>query len=304
MSDRAITDESVGTFRIGGDLTVRRLGFGAMRISGARNTEGVRDREMARDVVRRVVDLGVNLIDTANIYGYGESEEIIAEALHPYPADLVITTKAGFKPAKILKGHVTLPPSGHPDHIRDECDRSLQRLRVDVIDLYQVHTPDPSIPYDETIGAFVELQQAGKVRHIGISNVTAEQLAFAQQHCKVTTVQNRFNAGDRNSDAVITACEADGIGFMPWAPVLLPNRRVGAVTEAIARERDATVQQVALRWLLDRSPNMLPIPGTSQAAHADENIDAAWLTLADDDIARIDEARAGNDHGSASTTVG
>ncbi len=290
MSDMAITDEAVGTFTIGGDLTVRRLGFGAMRISGARNAEGTRDRETTRQIVRRVVDRGVNLIDTANIYGYGESEEIIAEALHPYPDDLVITTKAGYKPAKILKGHVTLPPLGHPDHIREECDKSLRRLRVDVIDLYQVHAPDPNIPYDETIGAFVELQQAGKVRHIGISNVTVEQLAFAQQLCTVATVQNRFNAGDRNSDAVIAACEADGIGFMPWAPVLLPSRRVSAVTAEIARQHGATSQQVALRWLLSRSPNMLPIPGTSQVAHADENLEAAWLTLADDDLARIDEA--------------
>ena len=290
MSDLAITDGAVGTFTIGGDLTVRRLGFGAMRISGARNAEGTRDRETAREIVRRVVDRGVNLIDTANIYGYGESEEIIAEALHPYPADLVITTKAGYKPAKILKGHVTLPPLGHPDHIREECDKSLRRLRIDVIDLYQVHAPDPNIPYDETIGAFVELQQAGKVRHIGISNVTAEQLAFAQQLCTVATVQNRFNAGDRNSDAVIAACEADGIGFMPWAPVLLPSRRVSAVTAEIAQQHGATSQQVALRWLLNRSPNMLPIPGTSQVAHADENLEAAWLTLTDDDFARIDEA--------------
>ena len=290
MSDLAITDEAVGTFTIGGDLTVRRLGFGAMRISGARNAEGARDRDAARQIVRRVVDRGVNLIDTANIYGYGESEEIIAEALHPYPDDLVITTKAGYKPGKILKGHVTLPPLGHPDHIREECDKSLQRLRVDVIDLYQVHAPDPTIPYDETIGAFVELQQAGKVRHIGISNVTAEQLAFACQLCTVATVQNRFNAGDRNSDAVIAACEADGIGFMPWAPVLLPSRRVGTVSAEIARQHGATPQQVALRWLLNRSPNMLPIPGTSQLAHADENLEVAWLTLTSDDLARIDEA--------------
>ena len=159
MTTRTLTDASVGTFTIGGDLTVRRLGFGAMRISSARNAEGVRDRETARRLIRRVVDRGVNFIDTANIYGYGESEEIIAEALHPYPDDLVITTKAGYLPGKIKPGHITLPPKGDPDHIRTECDQSLRRLRVDTIDLYQVHTPDPSVPYDETIGAFVELQQ-------------------------------------------------------------------------------------------------------------------------------------------------
>jgi pyridoxine 4-dehydrogenase len=290
MSERAVSDNDVGTFVIGGDLSVRRLGFGAMRISGARDANGIRDRDTARQLVRRVVERGVNFIDTANIYGFGESEEIIAEALYPYPSDLVITTKAGFKPAKILKGHITLPASGHPDHIRAECDKSLARLRVDVIDLYQVHTPDPSVPYDETIGAFVELQQVGKVRHVGVSNVTAEQLVFAQQHCTVATVQNRFNAGDRNSDDVIMACQSQGIGFIPWAPILLPNRRVSTVTAAIAAKHGATAQQVALRWLLHRSPNMLPIPGTSQVAHADENVGAAWLELNDYDIALIDEA--------------
>ena len=290
MTGRLLTDETVGTFTIGGDLTVRRLGFGAMRISGARNADGVRDRATAVELVRRVVDRGVNFIDTANIYGYGESEEIIAEALHPYPADLVVTTKAGYRPAKILPGHVTLPPLGTPDHIREECDKSLRRLRVDIIDLYQVHAPDPNVPYADTVGAFVELQQAGKVRHIGISNVTADQLAFAQQHCTVATVQNRFNAGDRNSDAVVSACEAAGIGFMPWAPILLPSRRVGQVAADIAATHRASVQQVALQWLLHRSPNMLPIPGTSQVAHAESNVDAAWVELSPDDIRAIDTA--------------
>lgn len=290
MSDRVLTDHTVGTFTIGGDLTVRRLGLGAMRISGARNADGVRDRDEARRLVRRVVDRGVNFIDTANIYGYGESEEIIAEALHPYPADLVIATKAGYRPGKILPGHVTLPPWGHPDHIREECDKSLERLRLDVLDLYQVHAPDPTIPYDETIGAFVELQQAGKIRHIGVSNVTAEQLAYAQRHCTVVTVQNRFNAADRASEAVLDACEAQGIAFIPWAPILLPSERVIAVVAEIAAALGATSQQVALQWLLHRSDVMLPIPGTSQIAHADENIDAAWVTLTDDDIARIETA--------------
>lgn len=290
MSDRVLTDATVGTFTIGGDLPIRRLGFGAMRISGARDANGVRDRETARQLVRRVVDRGVNFLDTANIYGYGESEEIIAEALYPYPDDLLITTKAGYLPAKIQRGHVTLPTRGDPDHIRSECDKSLQRLRLDTIDLYQVHAPDPNVPYDETIGAFVELQRAGKVRHIGISNVTVEQLAFARQHCSVVTVQNRYNAGDRSSDAVVEACEADGIGFMPWAPILLPNQQVNVVTGEIAAAHGATLQQVALQWLLHRSPNMLPIPGTSQVAHADENIDAAWVSLTSGELERIDTA--------------
>ncbi len=293
VTDRILTDDVVGTFTIGGDLTVRRLGFGAMRISGARDSDGVRDRSTARLLIRRVVERGVNFIDTANIYGYGESEEIIAEALHPYPDDLVITTKAGYLPGKIQRGHITLPAKGDPAHIREECEKSLRRLRVDTIDLYQVHAPDPFVPYDETIGAFVELQQAGKIRHIGISNVTAEQLAFAQRHCTVATVQNRYNAGDRASDAVIAACETDRIGFMPWAPILLHSRRVRAVASDVATAHGATLQQVALQWLLHRSPNILPIPGTSDVAHADDNIDSAWVTLIPDELHRIDEAAGG-----------
>jgi pyridoxine 4-dehydrogenase len=289
MTTAAITDETVGTFVIAGQLPVRRLGFGAMRISGAR-ANGVRDRQAARDIVRRVVDRGVNFIDTANIYGYGESEEIIAEALHPYPSDLVITTKAGYLPSKLLKGHITLPTIGRPDHIREECDKSLRRLRVEAIDLYQVHAPDPAVPYDETIGAFVELQHAGKVRHIGISNVTAEQLVFAQSVCTVASVQNRYNAGDRVSDAVLNACTAQGIAFLPWAPILLPSQRVLDTMTQIAAKHHAAVQQVALQWLLHRSPNMIPIPGTSQIVHADENIDGAWVLLSEADIGSIDEA--------------
>ena len=261
-----------------------------MRISGARNVEGVRDRDEARRLVRQVVDLGVNLIDTANIYGYGQSEEIIAEALHPYPADLLVTTKAGFFPGKILKGHVTLPPSGHPDHIRDECEKSLRRLRVEAIDLYQMHVPDPSIPYDETLGAFVELQQAGKIRHIGISNVTLDQLAFARERCTVVSVQNRYNAGDRNSDALVDACAAAGIAFLPYAPLLVPGSRVAVELATVAARHDALAQQVALQWLLHRSPNIVPIPGTSSVSHAEENVAAAWLELTTDELAGIDAA--------------
>ncbi len=286
---RQLGDDTVGTFTIGGDLTVRRLGFGAMRISGAR-ADGVRDRDEARNIMRRVIDRGVNFIDTANIYGFGESEEIIAEALYPYPAGVVIATKAGYKPAKILKGHITLPSIGHPDHIREECEKSLRRLRVDTIDLYQVHVPDPNVPYDETIGAFVELQQAGKVRHIGISNITAGQLAFARNLCRVVSVQNRYNAGDRTSDDVLDACNEQGIAFLPWAPIILPHRRVAVVMDEVATAHGATVQHVALQWLLHRAPNIIPIPGTSSVAHAEENIDAAWLELSATEIARIDEA--------------
>ena len=290
MSEHVLVDDTVGTFTIGGDLKVRRLGFGAMRISGARNAGGARDRDAARDLVRRVVDRGVNFIDTANIYGYGESEEIIAEALHPYPADLVITTKAGYRPGKVMNGHITLPPYGHPDHIKAECDKSLKRLRVDVIDLYQVHAPDPTLPYDETIGAFVQLQQAGKIRHIGLSNVNAYQLDFAQKLCTVASVENRYNAGDRDSDDVLNACRDQEIAFLPWAPILLPHRRISVVMETIAHTHGVSVQQIALQWLLHRAPNVIPIPGTSQIVHADDNIDAAWIPLNEHDIHMIDKA--------------
>jgi pyridoxine 4-dehydrogenase len=287
---KTLNDDTVGTFTIGGELTVRRLAFGAMRISSALNADGVRDRDEARALIRGVVDRGVNFLDTANIYGYGQSEEIIAEALHPYPADLVITTKAGYNPGKILKGHVTLPANGHPDHIRSECEASLRRLRVDAIDLYQAHTPDPTVPYDETIGAFVELQQAGKIRHIGISNVTLGQLEFAQSRCTVASVQNRYNAADVASDALLDACTAQGIAFLPWAPILLPGGSISAAMSAVAHEHGALLQQVALQWLLHRAPNIIPIPGTSQPNHANENIDSAWLELTAADLARIDDA--------------
>lgn len=293
MRDRVLDDAIVGTVTIGGDLTVRRLGFGSMRISGARNAEGVRDRDEARRLVRRVVDRGVNLLDTANIYGYGESEEIIAEALYPYPKDLVITTKAGFKPAKILNGHTSLPPKGDPAHIIEECEKSLRRLRVDCIDLYQVHTPDPNFAYDETLGAFVQLQQQGKVRHIGVSNVSVKQLQIALDMFPVASVQNRYNVGDIASARVLAECDARGIAFMPWAPIIGGSPAAAAVAEVVdhvAATQGASAQQVSLQWLLHRSPNMLPIPGTSQITHAEQNIDAAWLALSADELTAIDRA--------------
>jgi pyridoxine 4-dehydrogenase len=287
-ASRVLDDDTVGTVTIGGDLVVRRLGFGAMRISGARNAEGVRDRDEARRICREVVDRGVNFIDTANIYGYGQSEEIIAEALHPYPDDLVIATKAGFRPGKIEPGKTSLPPLGRPEHIKEECDKSLERLAVDVIDLYQVHVPDPDVPYEETVGAFVELQAAGKIRHIGVSNVTVEQLRLAQSLCTVVSVQNRYNPGDRHSEALLEPCEADGIAFLPWAPIIVAGSAAEKVVEEIAAEHGVTAQQVSLAWLLARSPWMLPIPGTSKVAHAVDNVDAAWLSLSREELARLD----------------
>jgi aryl-alcohol dehydrogenase-like predicted oxidoreductase len=236
-----------------------------------------------------VIDRGVNFIDTANIYGYGESEEIIAEALRPYPKDLLIGTKAGFRPGKIGPGKNSLPPLGRPDHIKEECDKSLERLGVDVIDLYQVHVPDPDVPYAETVGAFVELQAAGKVRHIGVSNVTVDQLAMAQSLCTVVSVQNRYNAADRHSAAVLEACEAAGIPFLPWAPIIVAGSPAEKVIDKIAADHGVNAPQVCLAWLLQQSPVMLPIPGTSKLAHVDQNIDAAWLQLSESELAELSQ---------------
>jgi pyridoxine 4-dehydrogenase len=291
VTGRVLADDDVGTLAIG-DHKVRRLGFGAMRASGARNAEGVRDRGEAVRLYRRVVDRGVNFVDVANIYGYGECEEILAEALHPYPSDLLIGTKAGFKPGKLEPGMRSLPPLGRPEHIKEECEKSLRRLRVDCIDLYQVHVPDPDVPYAETMGAFVELRDEGKVRHIGISNVTLDHLAIAQDLCTVVSVQNAYNVGRRRSEDVLRACVEQGIGFIPHSPNILAGTDAEAVVADIAAARGVSSQQVAVAWLLAHSPVMVPIPGTSKITNADDNVDAAWLELTEEDGARLDVAGA------------
>ena len=291
MTERLLEDDTVGTIAIG-DHKVRRLGFGAMRASGARNAEGVRDRAEAARLYRRVVDRGVNFVDVANIYGYGECEEILAEALHPYPTDLLIGTKAGFKPGKLEPGMRSLPPLGRPEHIKEECEKSLRRLRVDCIDLYQVHVPDPDVPYAETLGAFVELRDEGKVRHIGISNVTLEHLAIARDLCTVVSVQNAYNVGRRPSEDVLRACEERGIPFIPHSPNILAGSGAEEVVHEVATAHGVSPQQVAVAWLLAHSPAMVPIPGTSKIAHADDNLDAAWLELTEHERARLDEAGA------------
>lgn len=282
-----LEDSTVGTIELAGK-EVRRLGFGAMRISGARDASGTRNRETAVDLVRAVVDRGVNLIDTADIYGYGESEEIIAEALHPYADDLLITTKAGFRPGKILPGHVSLPAQGDPADIKAACEGSLRRLKVETIDLLQVHVPDTTVPYEDTLGAFVDLREEGKIRHIGVSNVVPMQLDLARSLFEVASVQNRYNAGDRTADAVLRSCDEHGIAFMPWGPLSVENAKASRALAEIADTHDALPQQVALRWLLHRSPMMLPIPGTSQTGHAHENIDAAWLELSAAELELLD----------------
>lgn len=286
-----LDDTTAGTVAVG-DRRVRRLGFGAMRISQASDAAGRPDCGLALELVLGVRDRGVQFFDTANVYGLGVSEEILASALAPYASDVLVATKAGFRPGTLAPGQRMLPPQGRPDDIRRECDRSLRRLRVECIDLYQVHVPDPAVPWADTVGAFADLRRAGKVRMVGVSNVTVGQLREAQGIVEVVSVQNRYSVGDRRSEHVLRACERDGIAFLPWAPVAgLQGRPVEAVVGDIAAARRVSPQQVALAWLLQRSPVILPIPGTSRLRHADENVNAAWLRLSDDDLARLDVAR-------------
>lgn len=278
-----------------GDLPVQRLGFGAMRISAARNAAGQRDPEVGRALVRHAVDRGVTFLDTANIYGLGRSEELIAEALCPYPPGVVIGTKSGYEPRRLGPGERRLPPRGRPEHLTAECDKSLRRLRVERIDLYQLHTPDPSVPYAESLGALAELQRQGKIRHIGISNVTAGQLTEALSACRVVSVQNRYNAGDRESEPVLRMCERLGIAFIPWQPIVRDEARL-QVAGQIALAHQATPQQIVLAWLLRWSSAMLPIPGTTSLTHLNANIDAAWIELTDDESARLAAGESGTEH--------
>ena len=291
MDPRTLEDVTVGTVPIG-DLTVRRLGFGAMRISSARNAEGKRDRGEAVRLTQRAYERGVRFFDTADIYGLGESEEIIGEALHPYPDDLVIGTKAGYRPARIEPGHATMPPRGRPEDIRAQCEQSLRALRMDCLPLYQVHAPDPEVPYADTLGAFIDLQREGKVRHIGVCNVSEAQLELARSMFPVVSVQNRYNASDRAYERVLTACEKAGIPFLPWQPIAVTPNLAGRTVVEVATAMAVLPQQVALAWLFRRSPLMLPIPGTSKVAHLDDNIDGAWVALSEEDYARIDLAAA------------
>jgi aryl-alcohol dehydrogenase-like predicted oxidoreductase len=263
-----------------------------MRISSARNPEGRRDRAEAVRLCRRAYERGVRFFDTADIYGLGESEEIIAEALHPYPDDLVIATKAGFRPARIEAGHATMPPRGRPEDIKAQAEKSLMALRLDCLPVYQVHVPDPSIPYADTLGAFADLQQEGKVAHIGICNVSEAQLELARSLVPVVSVQNRYNPSDRAFEGVLAACETAGIPFLPWQPIAVAPNLAGRTVVEVATSMGLLPQQVALAWLLRRSPLMLPIPGTSKLPHLDDNVDGAWVPLSDEDYARIDRAAA------------
>ena len=280
---------AAGTISIG-DMTVNRLGFGAMRLTGPGVWGPPADAAVARAVLRRAVELNVNLIDTADSYGPHVDEALIAEALHPYPAGLVIATKAGW----LRPGPGRWVPDGRPQHLREAVHASLRRLKVERIDLLQLHTPDPKVPFDESVGALADLQRAGKIRHVGLSNVDVDQIGAAQRITKIVSVQNRL-AADGTDDAeerdVLAYCARNGIAYLPWAPLGGGSLHSRAFA-MIARAHAATVNQVALAYLLRRSPLIAPIPGTSSLAHLEENVAAASLALSDEDVAALAGHRA------------
>ena len=283
MSDatKTISAAAAGTIQLG-DLTVNRMGYGAMRITGKGIWGLPENRGAALDTLRRAVELGVNLIDTADSYGPNVSEELIAEALAPYPAGLVIATKGGWE--RVGPGQWTHNAS--PQHLRAAVEGSLKRLRLDRIDVYQLHVPDPAVSFDASMETLARLREQGKIRHVGLSNVTLEHVERARKMVPIVSVQNRYSFADREWDFLLDHCEANGIAFMPWAP-MGQNREANASLEAAAQELGATPLQVALAWLLRRSPVLLPIPGTSSAVHVEQNIAAAGLKLPDAVFAKL-----------------
>lgn len=281
----AISAHPSGTFQLGGDLPVTRLGYGAMQITG----EGVwgepRDRAAAVAVLRRAVELGVTFIDTADSYGPNVSEEIIREALHPYADDVVVATKAGLT----RTGPGEWIPVGRPAYLKQQVELSLRKLGVERIDLIQLHRIDGEVPIAEQVGAFKDLQEQGKVRHIGLSEVSVAQLQEAQETAEIVSVQNLFNLTDRSAEALLDHATAEGIAFIPWFPLATGGLvKEGGPLAELAQQHDATPSQLALAWLLKRSPVMLPIPGTSSVAHLEDNLGAAAIDLTDDEFAALD----------------
>jgi pyridoxine 4-dehydrogenase len=274
---------AAGTIAIGGELKVNRLGFGAMRITGNGIWGPPDDHDGAIRVLRRAVDLGVDFIDTADAYGPDVSEQLIAEALSPYPEGLVIATKGGL----LRDGPNRWRPDGRPEHLRETLDGSLRRLGVEQIALYQLHRPDPKVPFEDSVGALVELRDQGKIRHIGLSNVDADQIRRVSALTPIASVQNRYNPSDRSSEQVVELAEELGLAFIPWAPVGGHRPGGGKALAKVAERRGATPVQVALAWQLARSPQMLPIPGTKSVAHLEENVAAASLELTADDLATL-----------------
>lgn len=277
-----------GTFLLGGDLPVHRLGYGTMRLVGEGAWGDPSDPEACRQVLSRAVHLGVTLIDTADAYGPEIAERLIAEALHPYPAGLVIATKGGIT----RQGPAKTEYVGRAGYLIQCVEMSLRRLKLERIDLYQLHRIDPRTPLEESLGALKRMQEQGKIRYIGLSEVTPEEIEAAQQIVPIVSVQNRYSLADRRHDATLTWCEAHGIAFMPWYPIaagklLQPSHPAAQTLSRIAATHKATVAQISLAWLLARSPVMLPIPGTSRLAHLEENIAAASLKLSAEDIAAL-----------------
>jgi len=279
-----------GEFLIGNDLRIARLGFGAMRLTGRGIWGEPVDRAETVRVVRRTVELGINFIDTADAYGPNVSEEIIAEALHPYPAGLVIATKGGFE----RPGPDRWVENGRPEHLKSACEGSLRRLKLDRIDLYQLHRIDPKVPVEDQLGALKDLQAQGKIKHIGLSEVSVRQIRHAQSIVPIVSVQNRYSLSDRAYDDVLEYCGQQGLGFIPWFP-LAAGQLAGtrSTVSRVAAQLKATPSQVALAWLLARSPVILPIPGTSQVKHLEENVAAVNLTIDENTMQSLSEmARA------------
>lgn len=278
-----LTQENDTTITIGGDMPAHRLGFGAMRLTGM---PAWLDRSAAIAIARRAVELGVTFIDTADSYDLGDNETLLADALHPYQPNVVIATKGG---------HINLGrdwiPLGRPEYLRQQAELSLRRLRLDRIDLYQLHRVDPTVPMADQIGALRLLQDQGKVRHVGLSEVTVDQLTVAEKITPIVSVQNRYNLMDRRSDEVLEYCQQRGIAFIPWLPVAPTTAAIDDPVTAVAANLGATRTQVALAWLLQRSSVMLPIPGTSSRAHLEENVAAATLSLGPDDFATLAASR-------------
>jgi pyridoxine 4-dehydrogenase len=287
MSDwKSVNAGMAGTIDVGGDLTVNRLGFGAMRITGDGVWGEPADRDEAKAVLRRAIELGVNFIDTADSYGPHVSEELIGEALRPYPDDLVIATKGGLE----RTGPGRWPVNGRPEHLIEACEGSLRRLKLDQIPLYQFHRPDPAVALEDSIGALVTLKEQGKIRHIGLSNVTEEQVRRAQRLTPIVSIQNRYNVNDRQSESLVDLCEQEKMVFLPWAPIQdLDGNRIVRET---AQRHDATPRQIVLAWLLARSLSILPIPGTGTVSHLRENVAAAVIELTSAEVASVTDGAA------------
>ncbi len=287
--------EASGTLTLGGDLRVYRLGFGSMRITGEGIWGPPKNKQEAIAVLHRALELGINLIDTADSYGPEVSESLIAEALYPYPKGLVIATKGGL----LRTGPGQWPQDGSPKHLQEALEGSLKRLRLDTIDIYQFHRPDPRVPFEDSVGTIAKMRQEGKIRHVGLSNVTIEQLATAQKLVPIVTVQNHYNLSNRKSEQMdeqqteemIDVCARQGIGFIPWNPLSTGDlARSGSPLDRIAEQRKAKPSQIALAWLLHRSSTMLPIPGTSSVQHLEENAQGATLKLTQEEYDAIDKS--------------